>query len=83
MLIDLFFWTPSKNFMDDWWRGQMMILLGQIRDRKVVVGGYSTKNGVPELKVKHEPPFHTQQEIERALQEVIAWIKKIQQLQLS
>ncbi|MCA9372516.1 Fic family protein [Candidatus Woesebacteria bacterium] len=51
-------------------------IAGQIRDRKVVVGGYSTKNGVPELKVKHEPPFHTQQEIERALQEVIAWNKE-------
>jgi Fic family protein len=48
-------------------------IAGQIRNTKVVVGGYITKDGVPELKVKHEPPFHAQQEIQSALQEIIAW----------
>ncbi len=51
-------------------------IAGQIRNTKVVVGGYVTNNGVPELKVKHEPPFHAQQEIQSALQEIIAWNKE-------
>ncbi|HOZ03223.1 MAG TPA: Fic family protein [Candidatus Woesebacteria bacterium] len=48
-------------------------IAGKIRNSKVVIGGYNTNNGVPQLKVKHEPPFHSQQQIQTALQEVIAW----------
>lgn len=48
---------------------------GSIRNTRVVVGGYQTKNGIPTLHVKHEPPFHKKTEIEQALVEMIDWIE--------
>jgi len=48
-------------------------IAGKIRNSKVVVGGYVTENGEPELKVKHEPPFHNQAAIVEALQQLLSW----------
>lgn len=46
---------------------------GQIRDVAVVVGKYSGEQGTATLKVKHNPPFHTQKEISTALSELLTW----------
>ncbi len=51
-------------------------IAGIIRNKRVVVGGYIKKKGIPKLKVKHDPPFHTRSKIQRALQEMIVWNEK-------
>lgn len=49
-------------------------IAGNIRNTRVVVGWYQPENGIPTLRVKHEPPFHKQKEIEQALLELITWL---------
>jgi len=51
-------------------------IAGEFRNKKVVVGGYVTENGKPELRIKHEPPFHAKPEIETAIQDIVAWNEK-------
>lgn len=46
--------------------------LGQFRDGPVFVG-HRTKT---EIVVKHNPPFHSRQEIENALDELLSWLGK-------
>src|SRR3989339_924210 len=48
-------------------------IAGNIRNTRVIVGGYETKDGIPKLHVKHEPPFHKKIEIEQALTELLDW----------
>ncbi|TSC88124.1 MAG: Fic family protein [Microgenomates group bacterium Gr01-1014_16] len=51
-------------------------IAGQIRNTRVVVGGYETKNGISKLRVKHEPPFHNKLEIERVSTELLNWVEQ-------
>ena len=46
---------------------------GTIRDVKVVVGKYREEKGDVSLRVKHDPPFHTQTEIEKHIGELMRW----------
>jgi Fic family protein len=46
---------------------------GSIRNVPVVVGKYTGETGNVTLKVKHNPPFHTEKEIRAALEEILAW----------
>jgi Fic family protein len=46
---------------------------GSIRNVPVVVGKYSGEEGNVTLKVKHNPPFHTEQEITKSLEELFEW----------
>lgn len=50
-------------------------IAGKIRNRRVVVGGYITADGQPGLRIKHEPPFHLQSQIEEHLSELLNWIE--------
>jgi len=40
------------------------------------VGGYESVDGIPKLRVRHEPPFHKKFEIEQALVELLEWVEK-------
>jgi Fic family protein len=51
-------------------------IAGLIRDNRVIVGSYKTKDGNSKLYVKHEPPFHKKLEIEKALVELLEWVQK-------
>lgn len=51
-------------------------IAGVIRNTRVVVGGYKTAQGAPQLHVKHEPPFHKKNEIEQALTDLIHWLEQ-------
>ena len=51
-------------------------IAGVIRNTQVIVGEYETKNGVPKLRIKHEPPFHKKTEIEQALIELLEWVQQ-------
>lgn len=51
-------------------------IAGNIRNDRVIVGGYKTENGIPKLHIKHEPPFHKKPEIEQALNELFDWTAK-------
>lgn len=50
-------------------------IAGQIRNRQVVVGGYVKQEGLTQLKVQHEPPFHQRHRIKCALEELLAWLQ--------
>lgn len=50
-------------------------IAGEVRSKRVVVGGYITAEGVPQLSVKHEPPYHTQAQISQQIEELLAWEK--------
>jgi len=47
---------------------------GTIRNTRVVVGGYRAENGIPALRVKHEPPYHKKTQIEQALSDLLNWL---------
>ena len=51
-------------------------IAGNTRNTRVIVGGYETKDGIPKLHVKHEPPFHKKIEIEQALTELLDWLEQ-------
>jgi len=51
-------------------------IAGNIRNTRVIVGGYETDNGIPKLRVKHEPPFHEKAKIEQALTELLNWVEQ-------
>jgi len=48
---------------------------GKIRNDKVVIGKYKKDDGKEgfSLKVKHEPPFHKKEEIEKELEKLFKW----------
>lgn len=48
---------------------------GVIRNVKVVVGKYKGEKGNVSLKVKHEPPHHNRDYIEKDLDELCVWLK--------
>jgi Fic family protein len=50
-------------------------IAGKIRNERVIVGGYVLVNHQPQLKVKHEPPYHTSCEIGHHLEELVTWWK--------
>lgn len=49
---------------------------GEIRNVQVVVGHYKEEKGDVSLTVKHNPPHHNEKDIEKALEELIEWVKK-------
>ena len=51
-------------------------IAGQIRDKRVIVGGYKAVQGKTRLIVKHEPPFHSRRQIENQLRELLEWFEK-------
>lgn len=55
-------------------------IAGKIRDKKVVVGKYSGEDKKTlSLEVKHEPPYHKEKEINKALQQLSMWQKVSQE----
>ena len=53
---------------------------GHIRNIQVIVGKYSGEPGNVTLKVKHNPPFHTKETIESALNIILDWANAEQTL---
>lgn len=49
--------------------------LGELRDGKVVVGHRELVEGAATIKVKHDPPAHSREEIRELLEELIEWTK--------
>ena len=47
---------------------------GSIRNVKVVVGRTGKEGGNTTLRVKHDPPYHTREQISLGLDELLAWI---------
>lgn len=47
--------------------------IGEYRDSKVVVGHTELVDGAATIKVKHDPPVHTAEDIEKLLKELISW----------
>jgi len=56
---------------------------GKIRDVKVVVGKYKEEAGDVSLRVKHDPPFHTKAEIEKALSLLLDWAENLKDTQVA
>lgn len=46
---------------------------GIIRDNKVVIGKYKKERGNISLRVKHDPPHHKREKIEKSLQDLLSW----------
>ncbi|MFC1622238.1 Fic family protein [Patescibacteria group bacterium] len=49
-------------------------IAGEIRNDKVVIGKYTKEKTEASIQVKHEPPFHTKDEIEQALVSLNEWL---------
>lgn len=49
---------------------------GSIRNVPVVVGKYTGEPGNVTLKVKHNPPFHTEKEITHAIEQLFIWAQQ-------
>jgi len=56
-------------------------IAGKIRNKRVVIGGYRKVAGQLKLKIKHEPPFHTRNLIEKHLIKLLAWVNHDSQTQ--
>lgn len=53
-------------------------IAGQIRNKKVVVGKYAGKSEqAVSLEIKHEPPFHDQENIIKHLKEFYGWLDQV------
>lgn len=53
---------------------------GEIRNKKVVIGKYIGEKTTATLKVKHDPPFHTRQEIIQGLKPLFIWAESVENL---
>lgn len=52
-------------------------IAGQVRNRKVVVGKYSGQSEqATSLEIKHEPPYHQQDKIAKAIEELCVWLNQ-------
>lgn len=49
---------------------------GMIRNSKVVIGKYKGEKGTVSFRVKHDPPFHKREEIEKSLQILLDWAQE-------
>ncbi|MEA3357554.1 MAG: Fic family protein, partial [Patescibacteria group bacterium] len=50
-------------------------IAGKLRDQKVVVGSYAwDARDQPSLIIKHDPPYHTEKEISKAVSELANWL---------
>lgn len=49
-------------------------IAGEIRNKEVVVGRYRKKEEKLVLDIKHEPPFHTKIQIEKAILQLLNWV---------
>lgn len=49
--------------------------IGQYRNSKVVVGHTEIIDGSATIKVKHDPPAHTESDIEKLINELILWFE--------
>jgi len=58
-------------------------IAGQIRDKRIVVGKYVEKEGKVDVKVKHEPPFHSKLKIEIALEDLLQWLDSNDKMPIS
>jgi len=48
---------------------------GHIRNVKVVIGKYNEEKGDVSIRIKHDPPYHTETEIETHMEELLAWLR--------
>jgi Fic family protein len=48
-------------------------IAGLIRNKKVVIGKYINSGGRVKMSIRHEPPFHSQKQIETELNNLIIW----------
>jgi len=55
-------------------------IAGNIRSKRVIVGGYKEVDGEPELQVKHEPPAHNKDAIYTMLHDLCDWFNTNQTL---
>lgn len=53
---------------------------GEVRNTQVVIGKYGKDKNSTTLKVKHNPPFHQKQKIEKALIGLFDWVKDNKEL---
>jgi Fic family protein len=51
-------------------------IAGIIRNKPVAVGSYYYEGGIRKLKIQHEPPHHTQQEIRVHVNALLAWMEQ-------
>jgi len=51
-------------------------IAGQVRDKAIIVGKYQTESGKVTLQVKHNPPAHKKNDIEKLLHELFDWTNK-------
>lgn len=51
-------------------------IAGVIRTEPVAVGSYYYEGGIRKLKIQHQPPYHTQQEIQTHVHALTDWIKQ-------
>jgi len=49
-------------------------IAGLIRDRKVVIGKYVNSGKKLKMRVRHEPPFYSQKQVEFALNDLFTWL---------
>lgn len=48
---------------------------GHIRNVKVVIGKYNEEKGDVSIRIKHDPPYHTEGEIEAHIEELLGWLR--------
>lgn len=51
-------------------------IAGKIRNKPIVVGKYKNNSGKVELEIKHNPPTHKKNEIEKHLSNLIDWVNQ-------
>ena len=51
-------------------------IAGLIRNKKVIIGKYIKNGDMVKIKVRHEPPFHFQKQIESELSNLLIWYSR-------
>jgi len=66
----------TKNVHEKLLKGVKDRIAGRIRNKRVVVGKYLEEGKENlSLEVKHEPPFHKKEKIEKVLERLFSWVK--------
>jgi Fic family protein len=48
-------------------------IAGKVRNKPIIVGKYKEENGKVKLDIKHNPPSHNKNQLEKLLKELIKW----------
>ena len=51
-------------------------IAGEVRNKPIIVGKYKEEDGKVKLDIKHNPPSHKKDELEKMLKELIEWTNK-------